>query len=46
MFLAIYRYGNKKTGEYVIELSLSFLKLKTDRIEKLPLVHFFIVVFV
>ena len=30
MFWAIYRYSTKKTGEYVIELSLSFPKLKTE----------------
>ena len=30
MFSAIYRYSTKKTGEYVIELSLSFPKLKTE----------------
>ena len=30
MFSAIYGYSTKKTGEYVIELSLSFPKLKTE----------------
>ena len=42
MFLAIYRYNTKKTGEYVKELSLSFPKLKTEL--KTPTGSFFIVV--
>ena len=30
MFSAIYRYNITKTGQYVKELSLSFLEMKTE----------------